>query len=534
MLMLILLLALCVTGCGDSEKPKERDDRKLSVTPAEPTATTEVTPTDVPEITPTPEVSPTGEPEITPTPEVNPTGEPELSPTPEVNPTGEPELSPTPEVSLTGEPEITPTPEATPTAEPELTPTPEVTPTTVATPTPTTAATPTPTPTPTAKLPTVAVKPGPQYVIGTMDRYNFTMDDTDESVGFHVDMLYITDTGCKGLMERILDTNVAHNKKCYDLYSEAADIALAGSGDVTRWYYNDRCGQFRSDTKVFSYSRTVETYLGGAHGQTIRYGYNFDTKTGEPLTIDRVVNDYDRTIDLVISTIEADPYNKDVFMDDNWKKTIRSMFKDGSISWLATEDGLEVWVPEGEIAAIAAGEICAKLNIKDYPDLIKPAYVGNYNHAFSMQVVNYDEYRSTEYNKTIKQMIQGIGSLSWQETVSMAKNAGIAYEGKNDKDAAAEESNAYLDLTEKASGYRYHLYYTTYASKDVQRLTSINFIGEGGRVYVDNAYGSLPVRYVLIDPWVDDANDYVADIHFRNADELSMIFFVTIAEYYKK
>ena len=151
-----------------------------------------------------------------------------------------------------------------------------------------------------------------------------------------------------------------------------------------------------------------------------------------------------------------------------------------------------------------------------------------------MQVVNYDEYRSTEYNKTIKQMIQGIGSLSWQETVSMAKNAGIAYEGKNDKDAAAEESNAYLNLTEKASGYRYHLYYTTYASKDVQRLTSINFIGEGGRMYVDNAYGSLPVRYVLIDPWVDDANDYVADIHFRNADELSMIFFVTIAEYYKK
>ena len=532
MYALIILTVLSFTGCGDAE-PEERAERKVSVTPTAAEANTpspEETPTDVPEMTPTevPEVTPTEVPEMTPTevPEMTPTEVPEVTPTdtPEVTPTDIPTMTPTdvPEVTPADSPEITPSTAAT------VTPGAEVT----ATPTPA-SATVTPTVTPSPKPPQVAVEPGPKYVTGEADWYYATMDENDRNVGYHVDMLYLIEPDHSALMDRIAAVNTAHSIKCKEAFYDVSGADDDGE-DVSRWFYIDSIGQIRSDTAIFSFARTVATYMGGAHENRIRYGFTFDTKTGKVLTVSDYVTDTDLLEDVVISVLEADPKYRDAFADDGWKKTVHSMFQSNDISWLATAEGLEIWIPEGRIAAYAVGEVCAKIRVADYPDLIAAKYVGDYTNSFSKQTVNYASYRTEVYNKLIAKLVPGIGSVSWKEAVSMAKNAGVPYEGKDDKEAEKEESNAYLYLTDTANGQRFWLYFSGNQSNDVQRLESIKFMDCDANVFIDNAYGTLPTRYTICDPWVDAQNGSVIAVRMRNADDLSMLYYVTLPYYFQK
>ena len=506
--LLMLLLVLVLTACGDAKEPEERGSgRKATATPAE----SDETPTDVPDVTPTdvPDVTPTDVPDVTPTD------------VPDVTPTDVPDVTPTdmPDVTPTDTPEVTPTPEATPTA--AVTETPE--------PTPTSAATTTPTPAP----PKVAVEPGPKYVSGEADDYFYTMDDQDPNIGYHTEILYLIEPGYDVLMDRIIAVNVAHAKKSHDAFLEVSE-ANADGEDVSKWYYLDRIGQIRSDTAVFSFDRIVETYTGGAHGGCIRYGFNFETKTGTVLPLYAYVNDVDRLADVVVSVLETDPKYKDAFLFDNWQDKIRGMIQAGDTGWLATAEGLEVWIPEGQVAAFAVGEVCVKLRVADYPDLIREKYIGDYANSFSKTTVNYDSYRTDTYNKLITQLVPGIGSVSWKEAVSMAKNAGVPYEGKDDKDAMADESNAYLYLTDKANGLRFRLYFSAFEAGDVQRLESIDFLDCDVNMFIDNAYGMLKTRYTICDPWAFDTVGTVLAVRMKNADDLSMLYYVTLPYYWQK
>ena len=65
-----------------------------------------------------------------------------------------------------------------------------------------------------------------------------------------------------------------------------------------------------------------------------------------------------------------------------------------------------------------------------------------------------------------------------------------------------------------------------------EQLESVTFKNYGAHMFFDCAYGSLPTRYVLVDPWIRDDYDRVIAVAFDNVDDFGLVADVTIAHYY--
>ena len=255
-IVMSLVLVLCLTACegkdGDTEDRKE----KTTVTPK---AGDEVTPT----------AEPTGEPTGEVTPE--PTGEPTPVPTDEPTPVPTDEPTPTQEPAPTEEP--TPTQEPTPTEEPA----------------------PTNTPTPAQTMPVPDVVEGPPYVIARgsgCERYSEKYTGDGPAFRCGLDYLYITEGGLDKLAAAIRAENQETHKNNDKVRQSVAEMFEEMTGTFsTQWWMTSEITMYRTDSKVFAYTRTTDMYLGGAHGSWSRRGYNFATDSGEQLDITDLITD---------------------------------------------------------------------------------------------------------------------------------------------------------------------------------------------------------------------------------------------------
>lgn len=562
--LVVIAMAAFAVGCED-ENGTSTNNTSVSATPgtvlsASPTEEPKATPTEVPSVTPTeiPEITPTQIPDPTPTetPVITPTEEPVLTPTetptetPTVTPTETPEPTPTeiPEPTPTEIPEPTPTeiPEPTPTEIPELTPSvsPEVTPSAEPTPggdvtptvTPTGSEDPTPTvtPTPVNSLPQVAAMQGPAYVIGEHVWTHYMMENAPEDKGCHIDFLYITEPGYGKLADNLSDVNGKAFSDFLSFKNEAVKAANDEGTDISEWFYRGNCRVSRADSVVFSVSRSVVSMMGGAHESSYRSGYNFDTKTGNKLSLYQMVNDFGSLYTLVVKQLENDPKYKDAFLFRDWKKTVMDTFQTEKINWIATDEGLEIWWNEGELAGIAVGEVLVEVRIEDYPSLFAPKYVGGYDGSVTRKVLNSAEYHTDQYNEVMTKLIAGIEKMTWKEVTSLLREKKIAFDGLDDDEAQQYETNAYVEFRDLAIGQSYYLYFWSYNNGEKQRLMSISFRDCGTNVYIDDAYGLTDIRYVMCDPWLAKSFDTVIDVHFANADELGLIYSVTLPYYFRK
>ncbi len=417
-----------------------------------------------------------------------------------------------------------PTLEATPTEEP----------------TPTANPTEEPTPTPTSSLPVPEVFVGPDYVVAKgdgCDRYCEFFIGEGPAFDSELDYLYITSYGYPELAAAIRQQNLEENQANDKVRMNVAKMfeeITAPFGD--QWFEQNTIHVWRCDSKVFSYARLDDTYLGGAHPYAARTGHTFNTKTGEKISLDTLICDRNAMAEdmILLLTPEA---NRSGFWD-NWKDQVKEAVLDGTVGWVATDDGLQVWFNNGYLAPYASGEICVDYKYEDFPDRFVWEWMGAYgeytakdpNEGF-VRDYWYSEY-SEQYVDLLKGVVAGMGKMSWEDLAIYLKSKNVEFEGYGDKEAAGMESDAYaifngIDSTDRI--------YVTFWPEDettpgsTQRMNSIalNFKGYEFFLLVGKDDDGQTVCQI-IDCSFEIRDAVVAD----SLDDAMKVLVITMHEYY--
>ncbi len=165
------------------------------------------------------------------------------------------------------------------------------------------------------------------------------------------------------------DADYADNKS---FLNDALDTAY---DDENNWSMSNFVSPVRCDDIVFSYFRTDDSFLGGAHPNSYITGYNFDSKTGAELKLSDVVTDYDKTYEYVLSELERMQKEEDwLEYFDDYKDSVNRMFYgteaneedtdayetyslEPTIQWTMEEDHIEITFNRYDIASYAMGVI---------------------------------------------------------------------------------------------------------------------------------------------------------------------------------
>ena len=371
-------------------------------------------------------------------------------------------------------------------------------------------------------------------MIGQAEWYRYEMDENDPKQGAHQAFIYIVEPDNAALEQAVCAEAYIAAGEYIAFIDSTAKAANEDGIDIKDWFYIGSAKIGRADSLVFSYSRGTYSYKGGAHPNYSRRGWNYSVKTGEHIALKQMVTDYDALRDLVIKSIEENPDYKDSFLFDNWKDRIAGLFRGETIQWVAVDDGLEIWLNEGSITAMSVGEVTVHVRIADHPELFAPEWVGGYDGSIKRKVPDYASYHSTMYNAVIPAFAKGIKSMTWTQAVLLLKEKGIYFEGMDAEEAAKYEENAFLQFSDPATGYAYYLMFWPLTSGVEDQLEAVTYKNYGAHMYFDCAYGSLPTRYQLVDPWIEDDYDRVIAVSFDNVDDFGLVADVTIARYYGK
>lgn len=129
----------------------------------------------------------------------------------------------------------------------------------------------------------------------------------------------------------------------------------------------------RADRKVISLLRSEYSYSGGAHGYTLVYGLNYDSSTGNLLTLDDISEDKEALVTCVKNYIydECDngAYKDDVFPD--YKPYVDNVVADDL--WYFDEEGITFIANAYELGPYAMGTIYFHISY-DELDGLKEAY----------------------------------------------------------------------------------------------------------------------------------------------------------------
>lgn len=407
----------------------------------------------------------------------------------------------------------TPTDEPTPTAEPTATPTPE---------------------------PAVGIEEGPAYAIAAGDGCDFYSDlYTGEGTAFESDLdyLYITEEGYDDLARAVRSTNHKTYRAADELRSQVRTILESETNKFdTQWYKTSRVKVCRNDEELFAFTRTDESYLGALTYKS-REGFLFDTKTGEPVTLGTLISDMDGFTNDIIVSIQSHPSAAD--FNENWKEVVREGIADGTVGYVATADGLEIWYNSGAFAPYSIGEICVSYNALEYASRFSGKYAKVYlasqiNSRVKRTALNRDE----AFINLIRELSAGLGKLSWSDTKEILDRNGIQYEGLDDREAEECEMQAYFKFYNAQDDYIYLFYWQDGPSFDsTQRLSqiSVNLKGmENFMIICDmrnaNEDGSK-TYYEYVDCSFEDTGSRDG-AYFDNIEDLLRALYITTPLYY--
>ena len=164
---------------------------------------------------------------------------------------------------------------------------------------------------------------------------------------------------------------------CDSLEQEAALTFADGVTEDMPAYANEvRFAEERVDDKVISLVRNSYSYIGGAHGMSYVSGMNFNSNTGEKLTIDNIAQNKDAFIEEVKTYIqglcESDEY-KDRLMP-GYEEYLDTILQDDL--WYFDSEGVTFIANQYVLAAYAEGILCFTVPYEELQNL-KPEYLKN-------------------------------------------------------------------------------------------------------------------------------------------------------------
>lgn len=222
---------------------------------------------------------------------------------------------------------------------------------------------------------------GLKVKITTIDSETTTASEGDKKLDYSgsFDTISVTDDGYDALNKSIkasddavkatYDADYADNKSFME-----ESLELADDGEMS-WSMSNFVNLVRCDDTVFSYFRTDDSYLGGAHPNSYIIGYNFDSKTGDELKLSDVVTDYDKAYEFVLSELDKMQQEEDwLEYFDDYKDSVNRMFygtdvneadtdayetygSEPSIQWTMDENSIHITFNRYDIASYAMGTI---------------------------------------------------------------------------------------------------------------------------------------------------------------------------------
>lgn len=112
----------------------------------------------------------------------------------------------------------------------------------------------------------------------------------------------------------------------------------------------------RADEGIISFERQSSTYLGGAHGNALFEGLNYDGRTGKRLTLDDIFTDRASSMEQIrehVLYLASQPYYSELMFPD-YEEYIDSIFEEGC--WTLDKDGLHFISNEYVLGPYASGK----------------------------------------------------------------------------------------------------------------------------------------------------------------------------------
>ena len=226
---------------------------------------------------------------------------------------------------------------------------------------------------------------GLHVMISADDRSTINESGSGTTINGSFEGISIVDDGYDRL-KKSLSASDAKAEEAYDAEWEQGEAFIKdfenASGAAQDWYLNNLVVLSRCDDDVFSYTRTSDSYLGGAHPNAYVVGYNFDTDTGKELTLKDVVTDYDKVYQYVLDDLERQNSKADSepILFDDYKETVDKLFngtkadandtdakdsytEEAKIQWFMTEDELHIIFNRYDIAPYATGQISVEIPV---------------------------------------------------------------------------------------------------------------------------------------------------------------------------
>ncbi|MBQ2800033.1 MAG: DUF4163 domain-containing protein [Lachnospiraceae bacterium] len=143
--------------------------------------------------------------------------------------------------------------------------------------------------------------------------------------------------------------NEASAKEMYDGATEEEKEYFEGFDDYS--YYANK----RNDSKVISFTKTVWSYVGGAHGGSYTLGINYDRNTGKILTLDDIFENKEEALDIIKTYILKQceyPYYQERLFED-YEQYIDDVLAEEY--WYLGTEGFHVISNEYVLGTYAAG-----------------------------------------------------------------------------------------------------------------------------------------------------------------------------------
>lgn len=139
----------------------------------------------------------------------------------------------------------------------------------------------------------------------------------------------------------------------------------------------------RSDEAIVSLEMIDYEWTGGFHPNYYFHGINFDSLTGQRLSLTDVVTDYDRIYELVLEQLASEEYMDEeghCVLVEGYEEIVKQEFypqepEGEQIKWWLNTEGLTVGFDIYELASYAEGNIILEFSFEELGNLVKPEYV---------------------------------------------------------------------------------------------------------------------------------------------------------------
>lgn len=204
----------------------------------------------------------------------------------------------------------------------------------------------------------------------------------------------------------------------YEIYTESPE-----SLPVPYQIYKDASIR-RADSQVVSILFCSMMYGGGVHGHYFYWGENYDSQTGELLTLSDVVTDKTLLADMVQEQLDKF-YSDTAFFD--YMDLEKLIQEEKEISWTIDYNGLTVYFSPYVIAASVTIPQIVTLSPEEYPELIKEEYLCGVS-SYCMELEKYTPFYSDITGDGIADAIQcNIWDYTESGDVTICINEEVAY-----------------------------------------------------------------------------------------------------------